>query len=146
MEETLQNINLAQRGFTRINTAEKVIDINLLTSVRHDFYFLNAWGSDYIRLTPQLSFISGSQQFGFNQTTASYAVLTRTGASVLYNTDNLTFDNKIYFQPLSLTSFLKVEWSKGKFFIQPQLMLDYYFPAARDNVSTAFLVNAGLVF
>ncbi len=146
VEEQIQNINLAQRGFTRINSAEKVIDINLVTSVRHDFYFLNAWAGDYMRLTPQLSFISGSHQFGFNQTSNSYAILARTGNPFLYSTDNVAFDNKLYFQPISLTGFLKAEWSKGKFFIQPQFLVDYYFPASPDHLSTAFLVNAGLVF
>lgn len=146
VEERIQNINLAQQGFTRINTAEKVIDINLTASVRHDFYFLNILGGDYIRLTPQMSFVSGSQQFGFNQTSNSYITIARTGRNVLYNTDNVTFDNRLYFQPVSLTSFIKTEWAKGKFYVQPQFMLDYYFPASSGNFSTAFLVNAGLVF
>ena len=54
-EEKIQEINLARNGFTRINTRESVIDLNITASVRHDFYFLNAFASDYIRLTPQVS-------------------------------------------------------------------------------------------
>jgi len=146
VEEKIQNINLAQRGFTRINTNEKVIDVNLVTSVRHDFYFLNVLASDYVRLTPQFSFISGSQQFGFNQTSNTYATVRRTGNSILYNTENLAFDNNVYFQPISLTAFFKAEYAKGKFFIQPQVMFDYYFPASSNNFTTAFLVNTGVVF
>jgi hypothetical protein len=146
VEEKIQNINLSQRGFTRINTAEKVIDLNLLVSVRHDFYLLTVLGSDYIRLTPQVSFISGSQQFGFNQTSNTYATVRRTGNSILYYTNNMTFDNNVYFQPLSLTAFFKAEYAKGKFFLQPQVMFDYYFPALSNHFTTAFLVNTGLVF
>lgn len=146
VEEKIRNINLAQKGFTRINTVEKIIDLNLVASVRHDFYWLDALGSNYIRLTPQLSFTSGSQQFGFNQTSNTYATVRRTGRSILYNTENFTFDNKVHFQPLSLTAFLKVEYAKGKFFVQPQLVTDYYFPAASANLTTAFQLNAGLVF
>jgi len=146
VEEKIQNISLAQKGFTRINTNEKVIDLNLTTSVRHDFYFLNALGSDYIRFTPQIAFVSGSQQFGFNQTSNSYAIIGRTGRNVLYNTDNVSFDDKFYFQPISLTTYVKAEYSKGKFYIQPQLIFDYYFPATSDRFTTAFLLSTGLIF
>ncbi len=146
-EEQIQNIQLAQRGFTRINTKEKVIDFNVNTSIRHDFYFLNALTkNDFVRITPQLSFVSGTQQFGFNQTSSSYAISRRTGNNILYNTDNITLDNNLYFQPISLTAFIKTEYSKGIFFIQPQLMVDYYFPARANNISTSFIINAGILF
>ena len=45
-----------------------------------------------------------------------------------------------------LREFLKTEYSKGKFFIQPQVLFDYYFPAKEGNFSTAFLLNAGVIF
>src|SRR5829696_1460476 len=125
IEEKIQNINLAQNGFTRINTNEKVIDLNLTTSVRHDFYFINSLGSDYIRITPQISLTSGSQQFGFNQTSNSYATIRRTGTNILYKTENIAFDDQFYFQPISLATFLKTEYAKGRFFIQPQFICDY---------------------
>ena len=146
VEEKIQNRNLVQKGFTRINTNEKIVDISLVISVRHDFYFLDLLGSDYVRLTPQLSFTSGSQQFGFNQTSNTYATVQRTGTSILYNTENLAFDNNLYFQPVAATAFFKAEWAKGKFYIQPQFLLDEYFPAASHNFTTAFLISAGLVF
>lgn len=146
VEERIQNINLTQRGFTRINTHEKMIDLNLFTSVRHDFYFLKALGSDYVRLTPQISFVSGSQQFGFNQITNSYATVRRTGRNILYYSDQQSFDDQFYFQPISLTTFLKAEYASGKFYVQPQLMLDYYFPTSSEHFSTAFFMNVGFVF
>jgi hypothetical protein len=146
VEEKIQNITLAQKGFTRINTNEKFIDLNLVASIRHDFYFLKTFFSDYIRVTPQIAFTGGSQQFGFNQTSNTYATVRRTGRNILYNTENVTFDNQFYFQPIALTTFLKTEYAKGKFYLQPQLILDYYFPAASDNFSTGFVINAGFVF
>lgn len=146
VEERIRNINLSRRGFTRINTHEKVADLNLFTSVRHDFYFLRALGSDYIRLTPQISFVSGSQQFGFNQVTNSYATVRRTGRNILYYSDQQSFDDQFYFQPISLTTFLKTEYASGKFYVQPQLMLDYYFPTSDSHFSTAFFLNLGFVF
>lgn len=146
-EERIQTINLARYGFTRINTKESVVDFNLTTSMRHDFYFLDVLSkNDYVRLTPQISFVSGTQQFGFNQTSNTYAALRATGKYYLYNTENVVFDDQLYFQPVSLTTFLKAEYSTGKFFIQPQLMFDYYFPATKNNFTTGFGLNTGFIF
>ncbi|MGZ8517657.1 MAG: hypothetical protein ACXWWD_09920 [Chitinophagaceae bacterium] len=145
-EQQIQEINLTRNGFTRINTQESVIDFNIATSVRHDFYFLNSLSSDYIRITPQISFVSGTQQFGFNQTSNTYATVRRTGRNILYNTENVALDDQLYFQPVSLSTFLKAEYAKGKFYLQPQFILDYYFPASSNNFSTAFVINAGFIF
>lgn len=146
-EEQIENILLTKRGYTRINTEEKLVDLNVIASVRHDFYFLNTLSKhDYVRITPQLSFTSGTQQFGFNQTASTYTVQRFTGRNILVNTQNTSLDNNLYFQPLSLTGFLKTEYAKGKFFLQPQLVVDYYLPAADDNLTTTFLVNAGFLF
>lgn len=145
-EERIQEINLTRNGFTRINTRESFIDLNLITSIRHDFYFLNTLSSDYIRITPQISFVSGTQQFGFNQTSNTYATVRRTGRNILYNTENIALDDQLYFQPVSLSTFLKAEYAKGKFYLQPQFILDYYFPASSENFSTAFVVNTGFIF
>jgi hypothetical protein len=146
-EESIESLLLAKRGYTRINTTEKIIDMNLIASVRHDFYFLDALAKhDFIRITPQLSFTSGTQQFGFNQTSTTYASRRITGRNILYNSKEVTLDNNLYFQPLSLTGYLKAEYAKGKFFVQPQLIFDYYFPATTNQYTTSFLINAGFVF
>jgi hypothetical protein len=146
-EDYITSLQLALNGFTKIRTQESVNDFNLMASIRHDFYWLNILSNnDYIRLTPQLVFISGTQKFGFNQTSDSYATLPRTGANVLYNSDKVYLDNQMYFQPLSLSVNLKTEYAKGKFFLQPQLLFDYYFPAIDNKLSTAFVLNAGIIF
>jgi hypothetical protein len=79
-EELLQDLRLRRRGFTYINTTESVSDFSIMASVRHDFYWLDIFSnSDHIRLTPQVSFTSGTQKFGFNQSSSTYATLLRTG-------------------------------------------------------------------
>jgi len=146
-QEYITSLRLNARGYTRINTRESVNDFNLIGSVRHDFYWINVLSKkDYARITPQIVFTSGTQKFGFNQTSSTYATLPRTGTNVLYNTDNIALDDQLVFQPLSLSTYLKAEYSKGKFFFQPQLIFDYYFPAAEKNLTTAFVVNAGVIF
>lgn len=145
-EEQIQDLRLRRRGLVHINSKESITDFSIITSLRHDFYWLGAFSyKDHFRLTPQLSFISGTQKFGFNQSANTYATVIRTGANVLYNSENIYLDNQIKFQPLSLTMFLRGEYSIGKFFVQPQLVLDYYFPATENNFSSFFSFNVGIV-
>lgn len=118
-----------------------------MVSLRHDFYWLNVMGrSDYIRFTPQLAFTSGTQQFGFNQTSNSYLSTVRNGGQVMYNSESVYLADNTSFRPLSLALFLRGEYSFGKFFIQPQFVMDYYFPATEDNFNTLFSLNAGFMF
>ena len=146
-QEYITTMRLNYNGYTRIDTRESINDFNLIGSVRHDFYWFNMLGhNDYIRFTPQLVFTSGTQKFGFNQTSSTYATLPRTGANFLYSSDKVYLDDQLYFQPLSLSAYIKTEYSKGKFFVQPQMVFDYYFPATEKNFTTAFIVNAGVIF
>ncbi len=146
-EELIQSLRLRPNGFTFINTKESVSDFSVMASVRHDFYWLDVFTyNDHIRFTPQLAFTSGTQKFGFNQSSNTYATTIRTGANVLYSSENVYLDNQLYFQPLSLTLFLRSEYSIGKFFIQPQFTMDYYFPSATRNFSTLISINTGFMF
>jgi hypothetical protein len=146
-EELITSLQLRRRGYIRINTKESISDFSILTSVRHDFYWLDLFAyTDHIRFTPQITFASGTQKFGFNQSSNTYATTLRTGSSVLYNSENIVLDDNLKFQPLSLSLYLRSEYSIGKFFIQPQLVLDYYFPATEENVTSLFSITTGFSF
>lgn len=146
-EELIQSLRLRLRGYTYINTKESVSDFSVLASVRHDFYWLDVFtDNDHIRFTPQINFTSGTQKFGFNQSSSTYGTTIRNSANVLYSSENIYLDDQVNFQPLSLSLFLRGEYAIGKFFIQPQFMLDYYFPAENKNLGTLFSVNIGFVF
>jgi hypothetical protein len=125
-------------------TEESIVDFSLTASLRHNFYWLNIFSAkDHIRFTPQLSFASGTQKFGFNQTTGTYGI---SRYNVVYNAGNVNLDSVQKFQPLSLTFYLRSDYSLGKFFIQPQLIFDYYFPAREKNFTSLFSLNAGFIF
>ena len=129
---------------TVTTTDESIIDFSVTGSVRHTFYWLELLGKkDLLRFTPMLSFTGGTQRYGFNQTSATYAGNLR---ATQYNKGEVSLDENLKFQPLSITLYLRPEYSIGKFFIQPQFILDYYFPAAENNLSALFSVNAGLMF
>ena len=146
-EELIQDLRLRRRGFTYINTKESVTDFSVIASVRHDFYWLDIFThNDFVRFTPQLAFTSGTQKFGFNQSSSTYATIVRTGSNVLFSTENVYLDDQLKFQPLSLSFYLRTEYSIGKFFIQPQCIFDYYFPATSNNFNVVFSVNGGFIF
>lgn len=143
----IEDLRLRRNGFTYINTKESVSDFSLQAAVRHDFYWLDVFATkDHIRFTPQLSFTSGTQKFGFNRSSGTYATVLRTGNNVLFNSENYSLDDKLNFQPLSLTLSLRGEYSIGKFFIQPQFIFDYYFPADSKNFNSLFSLNTGFLF
>lgn len=146
-EELIQDLRLRRRGFTYINTEEKISDFSIMATLRHDFYWLDVLTfKDHIRFTPQISFTSGTQKFGFNQSSNTYATVIRNNSNVLYSTENVYLDDELRFQPLSLTMFLRGEYSIGKFFIQPQFTMDYYFPATSNNFNSIFSINIGCMF
>ncbi len=146
-ESLINDLRLRARGYVRVNTRESVSDLSVVTSVRHDFYFLNILSiKDYVRISPQINFTSGTQKFGFNQSTNTYATLVRTGTNVLFNSENTYLNDQLKFQPLALTFLFRTEYSVGKFYIQPQLVLDYYFPAEEQNFSSLLSLNLGMIF
>ncbi|NOT50175.1 MAG: hypothetical protein HOP10_02750 [Chitinophagaceae bacterium] len=146
-ESVIQDLRLRRRGFTYINTEESVSDFSVTASVRHDFYWLDVFTfNDHIRITPQLALTSGTQKFGFNQSASTYATVIRTGSNVLYSAEDVYLDDQINFQPQSLTLYLRSEYSIGKFFVQPQLTLDYYFPATSKHFTSLFSITAGVMF
>ena len=127
------------------NTNETVADFLVTGFVRHSFYWMRVLGNkDHIKLTPQFSFSAGSQKFGFNSTNGVYTVNRRNTSTLLFNTGDISIEDDMKFQPISLTMHLRPEYSIGKFFIQPQFILDYYFPS--ESVTPLFFLNTGFVF
>ena len=124
---------------------ESVADFLVTAYVRHNFYWMHILnGKGHIKLTPQVSFSAGSQQYGFNSTNGIYSVNRRNAATLLFNTGDITVDDQMKFQPVSLTMHLRPEYSVGKFFIQPQFILDYYFPS--ETLTPLFYLNTGFIF
>jgi hypothetical protein len=151
VEQRKEKIKLLKKkplnGTTTIETTESIADFSLTASVKHDFYWLNVVSKkDFFRVTPQLALTGGTQKYGLAQTNSLYVSEKQTGASILYNTDKNFVAAQSKFQLLALSARLRTEVSKGIFFFQPQLIFDYYFPERNNNVVTAFVVNAGILF
>src|SRR6185503_3607436 len=95
-EDLIQSLRLRPRGFTYINTKESISDFSVMFSVRHDFYWLDVFTyNDHIRFTPQIAFTSGTQKFGFNQTSNTYATTLRNDVNVLYSSENVYLSDQL---------------------------------------------------
>jgi len=121
---------------------ESIIDFSLMFSLRHDFYWLEIFSKkDHIRFSPLLAVCAGTQKFGFNQSNTAFGNLR---AATYYTSRSVSLQQK--FQLLSSTLYLRGEYFFGKFFIQPQVLFDYYFPGENSNITTLFSINAGFLF
>ncbi|RYY90024.1 MAG: hypothetical protein EOO15_04220 [Chitinophagaceae bacterium] len=146
-EAYIISLRLRPDGITRIETSEKINDFSLSLSMRHDFYRLNfVIPKSSLRITPQIVFTSGTQKFGFNQNANTYGIVRATSLNELVSTQNQSLDDQLYFQPLSLSGMLRLEWSWKGFFLQPQYVGNYYFPAGAQNYAGLFRVNIGYIF
>ncbi len=146
-EKYIRLLRLKRRGIligTGTNTTEDIADFSITGSVRHSFYWTGiATDRDYIKFVPQLSFSAGTQKFGFNRTTSTYPVNVRNAANTVYYTGDVDIEEKFEFQPISVSLYLRPEYNIGKFFIQPQFILDYYIPA--ENLTALFAISAGIM-
>ena len=132
---------------TTTTTTENITDISITASVKHDFYWLNVLSKrDYFRVTPQIIATGGTQKFGFAQTNNFYVSNKQSSATFLNSTEKSFITEQSQFQLFSLSARLRTEFSKGIYFVQPQLMFDYYIPETTNRLSTAFVINAGILF
>jgi hypothetical protein len=146
-EEQLTSLRLRPYGFTRVSTTENIADFTIAASVRHDFYWLDLLGNkSVLRVTPQLSFASGTQKFGLNESSNTYVTPQGSNNAILYKSEGNYLDGQLYFQPISAAAYLKTELSFGRFFLQPQVSASYYFPATDKHFTASVLFNTGFIF
>ena len=123
--------------------SESVVDFSTMFSVRHDFYWLEIFSKkDHIRFSPLLTVTAGTQKFGFNNESATSFSNIR--ATTYYSSRSVSLRQQ--FQLLSSTLYLRGEYFIGKFFIQPQVIFDYYFPKKTSGFTALFSFNTGFLF
>lgn len=119
---------LRRRNITQ-TTHITVQDYALSLSVKHNFIWsrvLTKKGS--LLISPMLMLSGGTQNFGFN-TTYTY------NSYVINNflLGNTTTASRSGWALRSLSGMLYGDYSIGKFFIQPQVVLDYYLPETDES-------------
>jgi hypothetical protein len=135
-----------RRYFVEIKNEEVVRDFSMTVSLRKDFDWYDVLGkNDNITFTPVIMLNSGTQNFGFN-TSYSYRF------NVIRNNflpSNQSITDKTGFALQSASLALRASYLKGRFMVQPQLLMDYYLPDLSDEdspLNTVFAITAGWTF
>jgi hypothetical protein len=133
------------RGDTLISgkdsTDNKVSYFSASANVGHDFSFYKLFAKDdQLDFVPSLIVNFGSDKFTQTHTNKIYDRIRK-----LNTVKKVEANNK--FQLQSIAASFDFTYSVGKFFLQPNLYLDYYLPETTgDRLSTVFSVTAGLTF
>ena len=134
----------SNRYYVTIRNEESINDLSLTLSLRKDFNFYDVLlKEDIISFTPVVLFNSGTQKFGFN---TSYTYTLPSAIRVNATPGNSNFSDRTDFAAQSLSMVLRSSYLKGKFLLQPQVLFDYYLPAADDRFNTVFSVTASVSF
>lgn len=133
---------LGSDTYILVRNDESIQDLSTLFSVRHDFNFRKLITSrDHIVITPIMLISAGTQNFGFNTSFQSrYAVLNN------YSPSNFNITDKRGMDFQSITFVLRLNYTLGKFYLQPQALLDYYLHSADDRFNTGYSLIMGVNF
>lgn len=137
------------RHITYEDTATtKISSFSLSLSIEHDLTFYKLFAKkDGLRFTPQLSIISGINNYtvSHKSTTQLYNLYTKRRLKKLRRFKSSTDKGKYEIQSAGLD--LDLNYSIGKFYIEPELYLDYYLPKTDSKAFTQiFNFNIGITF
>jgi len=125
------------------STNNKTSYFSLSANLSHDFSFYKIFSKhDEFDFTPSLIVNFGSDQLTLTHTNK---IFDRVKLQRLQNKKQMELTNK--FQAQSVATSFDFTYSIGKFFLQPNLYLDYYLPETTGKrFTTIFSVTAGLSF
>jgi hypothetical protein len=117
-------------------TKYTLADWSVTASAKHDFSFYGLLHKkDGLLLTPQLMLVAGAQKYKASSTTVAITRRPQGGALRLRN--NSTSVDKTNFTLQSAAFSLDLDYGIGKFYLRPQIYLDYYLPETTFNRLTA---------
>jgi hypothetical protein len=129
-------------------TTTKLTTFSLTGTVGHTFTFFNIFAAhDGIGITPQISVITGVNNYSVSHksTLANYNAFTKKLAKRIRHFQSQAGNSKYEAQSLGLD--LDLNYSIGKFYVEPEAYMDYYLPNTNDNRFTQiFNVNIGITF
>jgi hypothetical protein len=125
----------------RDSTDNKVSYFSVSANVGHDFIFYKLFDrGDELDFSPSLIINFGSDKFTQTHTNKIYDRIRK-----LNTVKKTEINNK--FQLQSVAASFDFTYGVGKFFLQPNLYLDYYLPeTSSSRLSAVFSVTAGLTF
>jgi hypothetical protein len=123
-------------------------------TLEHDFNFYSVLSKkDGLRLTPQFSLIAGLNSYSINYNSSatlfnlySKKKLKKQGKFQTQQNQQDTHDTT-RFEIQSLGFDIDLTYAIGKFYIEPELYLDYYLPKTNDKrLTQIFNFNIGITF
>ncbi len=130
--------------YVKDSTNNHIKNYSVSAAIEHTFNFehiLHLNGE--VSLIPQFLVIAGSQSFSSKHTNKNYDFFLKKSTRFKSRT-------KTAIEPFNLQSLafsLDVTYSTGKFFLSPNLYLDYYLPQTTDKKFTSvYSVSAGISF
>lgn len=125
----------------------KLSPFSVAGSVEHEFDFYDLFSKkDGLSFTPQLILISGINKYSVhhNSSLANYTSFTKKRIRRLRHFQSQD-NNKYELQSLGLD--LDLNYSIGKFYIEPEVYFDYYLPNTNDTrLTQIFNFNIGITF
>jgi hypothetical protein len=127
-------------------TTYKLKDFSLMGSVKHDFEWYSVLSkNDGLLISPQLWLIAGSQKYSSVSSTTALTRSPQGGALRIRRSSTAT--DKTGFSLQSAAFALDMDYGIGKFYVRPQLYLDYYLPQTDGNrLTTTFSCVLGISF
>jgi len=129
-------------------TTTKLSSLSFAGSIEHSFLFFNLFSiKDGISITPQLSLISGINTYNISHTSnlANYSAFTKRRLKRIRHFQSQSANQNFQLQSIGFD--LDLNYSIGKFYLEPDLYLNYYLPDTHDNRFTqTFNFNIGITF
>ncbi len=129
--------------FQSTTSNTKVQDISTLFSIQHTF----SWNkkNQSFSFAPSLMAVAGTQKYGTNLQSTGVAFGAGGNSYQLYNKTS-TANNGEGFKFQSISINLYGDYGKGKFYISPQMLIDYNLQNADKQWTAIFNLTAGFTF
>lgn len=138
----LKRLKSTRKKLILIQRDESVRDFSTFFSLRHSFTFHDVLlKKDMLILRPVVLLSAGTQNFGFN---TSFSSATMNNNNFLPPNSNITDVRSFNFQ--SSTFVLQVDYSLGKYYILPQVIIDYYLHNADKRFNSVASFTVGVNF
>lgn len=129
-------------------TTTKLSTFSIAGSLEHSFIFFDLFSiKDGLNFTPQLSLISGINTYEISHTSnlANFTAFTKKRLRRIRHFQSQANNKNYQLQSVGLD--IDIHYSIGKFYLEPDLYLNYYLPATNDNRFTqTFNFNIGITF
>lgn len=143
VEVFLKRLKSSSTKIINVQRNESIKDLSMLVSVRHSFEWYQLFSSqDMLTLTPIALLSGGTQNFGFNTTFSSNSKFINN--NILPANQNITDKSGLHLQ--SATLVMQVEYMRNRFYILPQILLDYYLHLSDKRLNSIYSFTVGYNF